>query len=107
MQPGLIQKLSPKLNGGQRRQLRGLAHSLKPIIQVGHGGVTEMLIKQLDQALFDHELVKVKVLNNFDGEIETVAIDLTKGTQSACVQQIGHILLFYRANPDEPVIVLK
>lgn len=107
MQPGLIQKLSPKLNGDQRRQLRGLAHSLKPVIQVGHAGVTENLVKQLDIALFDHELVKVKILNNFEGEIEDVATQLTNETQSACVQQIGHILLFYRANPDEPVIVLK
>ena len=88
MQTGLIQKLSPKLKGAQRRQLRGLAHSLKPIVQVGH------------------ELVKVKVVNTFDGAIEDVAIELTNGTQSACVQQIGHILLFYKANPDEPVIEL-
>ena len=107
MQPGLIQKLSPKLNGGQRRQLRGLAHSLKPIVQVGHAGVTETLVSQLDRALLDHELVKVKVLGNYDGDIENVAIALTEGTQSACVQQIGHILLFYRANPDEPVITLN
>ncbi len=107
MQPGLIQKLSPNMKGAQRRQLRGLAHALKPIVQVGHGGVTEMLISQLETALYDHELVKVKVLNNYDGDLEDVAIALTEATQSACVQQIGHILLFYKANPDKPVIVLE
>ncbi len=106
MQTGLIQKLSPKLKGAQRRQLRGLAHSLKPIVQVGQQGVTDMVISQLETALYDHELVKVKVVNTFDGAIEDVAIELTEGTNSACVQQIGHILLFYKANPDEPVIEL-
>ena len=94
------------MKGAQRRQLRGLAHSLKPIIQVGHGGVTDMLVQQLATALYDHELVKVRVLNNFDGELEEVAEALTKATESACVQQIGHILLFYKANPDKPVIEL-
>ncbi len=106
MQSGLVQKLSPKLKGAQRRQLRGLAHALKPVVQVGQQGVTEMVIKQLETALYDHELVKVKVNNTFDGAIEDVAIGLTEGTQSACVQQIGHILLFYKANPDNPVIEL-
>ena len=107
MQSGLIQKLSPGLKGAQRRYLRGLAHALKPIVQVGQQGVTDMVIAQLNTALFDHELVKVKVNNTFDGAIEDVAIGLTEGTQSACVQQIGHILIFYKANPDEPVIDLK
>lgn len=107
MQAGLIQKLSAGLNGDQRRQLRGLAHGLKPVVQVGHLGATEQVAKQLDVALYDHELVKVRVLNNYEGDMESVAIGLTESTQSACVQQIGRILLFYRANPDEPVIVLK
>ena len=106
MQTGLVQKLSPNLKGAQRRQLRGLAHALKPIVQVGQQGVTDMVIKQLETALFDHELVKVKVINTYEGTIEEAAIALTEGTKSACVQQIGHILLFYKANPDEPVIEL-
>jgi RNA-binding protein len=107
MQSGLVQKLSPGLKGAHRRYLRGLAHALRPIVQVGQAGVTEMVIQQLDRALFDHELVKVKVVNTYIGAIEDVAIALTEGTKSACVQQIGHILLFYKANPDEPKIDLK
>ena len=107
MQTGLVQKLSPELKGAQRRYLRGLAHSLKPIVQVGQQGVTEMVIQQLETALFDHELVKVKINNTYSGTMDDAAIELTEGTKSACVQQIGHILLFYKANPDEPVIDLK
>lgn len=106
MQPGLVQKLSPNLKGAQRRHLRGLAHDLKPIVQIGQQGVTDMVINQLSIALFDHELVKVKVINTCEEAIEDVAIALCEGTQSACVQQIGHILLFYKANPDEPKIAL-
>lgn len=104
MQPGLIQHLSPNLRGWQRRQLRGYAHSLKPIVQVGHSGVTPQLIDQLATALYDHELVKVKLVNTCSAPIDDVAVELTEATHSACVQQIGHILLFYKENPDNPII---
>ena len=106
MQPGLIQSLSSQLTGDQRTQLRGLAHALKPVVIVGQQGVTDPVIAQVEQALFDHELIKVKVIGTFDGEIDEVASALAKATGAACVQQIGHILVFYKPNPDDPVIVL-
>lgn len=106
MQPGLVQSLSKAFSGDQRRELRGLAHDLKPVVIVGQQGVTDALVAQVNQALYDHELIKVKVIGTFDGEIDDVAIALTKQTQSACVQQIGHILVFYKQNPDDPKIVL-
>ena len=106
MQPGLVQSLSKDFSGDQRRELRGYAHDLKPVVIVGQQGVTDALVAQVNQALYDHELIKVKVIGTFDGEIDDVAIALTKQTQSACVQQIGHILVFYKQNPDEPEIVL-
>lgn len=106
MQQGLVQALSPSLSGAQRRELRGLAHALNPVVHVGMAGVTDGVIAQVSQALFDHELIKVKVIGTFDGEIDDVATSLAKATGSACVQQIGHILVFYKANPDDPKIVL-
>ena len=106
MQPGLIQRLSPNLRGWQRRQLRGLAHNLKPVVHVGHGGPSPQVVEQLESALYTHELVKVKVINTCTVSLEDVAIALTEATHSDCVQQIGHVLVFYKANPDEPRIEL-
>ncbi|MGI5828977.1 MAG: YhbY family RNA-binding protein [Bradymonadia bacterium] len=106
MSKSYVRDLSPEFTGAQRRQLRALAHDYKPVVLVGHGGVSPSLIDALAQALYDHELVKVKVLNNFEGEIEDVAQDLAIGTNSALVQKLGRILLFYRQNPDDPKIVL-
>lgn len=107
MKAGLIQSLSPALTGAQRRMLRGMAHGMKPIVQIGHDGPMATVIAQLCQALYDHELVKVKVNSTYEGSLEEVAVTLAERTASACVQQIGHILLFYKANPDEPIIDLK
>jgi putative YhbY family RNA-binding protein len=52
---------APALEGFQRRYLRGLANPLRPIVHVGAAGVTESVIAATDQALADHELVKVRL----------------------------------------------
>lgn len=101
---GLVEELSPALNGKQRRHLRSLAHELKPIVLVGQRGVTESLIKNLDEQLLAHELVKVKVHD--PGAIEEVARELQTSTESALVQWIGKILLYYRPHPENPAIKL-
>lgn len=101
---GLVQRLSPALSGKQRRYLRGLAHSLKPIVQVGHKGLSPGLVDSLSAALLTHELVKVKVHEGED--IEEVASGLASGADAQLAQKIGHILLFYRARPKKPTIVL-
>src|SRR5580692_134097 len=48
------------LSENQRRFLRGRAHALKPIIQIGGKGLTEAVAKETDRALHDHELIKVR-----------------------------------------------
>ena len=101
---GLVEELSPALTGKQRRHLRALAHAQKPLVLVGHRGVTQALIENLDEQLQAHELVKVKV-HDADG-IEGVARELGEATNAALVQWIGKILLYYRARTDDPAITL-
>ena len=49
-----------ELTGKQRRFLRSQAHSLKPVVQVGRNGVSEALQGEVERALHDHELIKIK-----------------------------------------------
>ena len=100
----LVDDLSPNLTGKQRRHLRSLAHTLKPIVQVGQKGVTDGLAESLEQALLDHELVKVKV-HDAD-EIDAVATELHAKTSAQLVQKIGKILIFFKPHPQEPTIRL-
>lgn len=93
------------LTGQQRRHLRALGHHLNPIVQVGLSGVTEGVIKALDQALKDHELVKVK----FSDAVEDRASageELARETGSECAQMLGRTMLLYRARKKDPEIVL-
>ncbi len=94
------------LTGKQRRFLRGLGHELKVVVQVGKGGIDTGLIAAVDQALTDHELVKIKVAENADLDRHEAADAIAQQTKSEVAQVLGNTVLLYRADPDEPKIAL-
>ncbi|MGO8968212.1 MAG: ribosome assembly RNA-binding protein YhbY [Myxococcaceae bacterium] len=94
------------LSGKQRRTLRALGHHLQPVVQVGHAGVSEALLAALEQALHDHELVKVRVSENAPAPRAAVAAELASSTASEVAQVLGRTVLLYRARPEKPKIVL-
>ncbi|MBF0138475.1 MAG: YhbY family RNA-binding protein, partial [Magnetococcales bacterium] len=87
------------LLGWQRKYLRGLAHSLRPVVLVGHGGLSAALLEQVDQALTAHELIKVR-FNDFKEERRTLTLQLEQGVACEAVGLIGHTAILYRARPD-------
>jgi RNA-binding protein len=94
------------LNLNQRRFLRGLSHSLHPIVMVAEKGVTPSIIKELNIALEAHELVKVRI-SAPDRESKTLWLgELIGASRSELVQQIGHIATLYRKHPKEPKLPL-
>ncbi|MBS7459005.1 ribosome assembly RNA-binding protein YhbY [Coralloluteibacterium stylophorae] len=98
--------MSSDLAAAQKRYLRGLAHPLKPLIQVGAKGVTPSLLAELDSVLERHELIKVKVATD-DREVRDAAIvELVDGVKAALVQRIGNTAVLYRRSADNPQIVL-
>lgn len=107
MSPGeAVALASPRLTGAQRRWLRAEAHHLKPIVRVGERGLHEGVLAQIDQALVDHELVKVKILGGTPPVRREMAIQIHRELNGQVAQILGNIVLVYRANPDEPRLVL-
>jgi RNA-binding protein len=94
------------LTGKQRRHLRALGHELKPIVQVGKGGIDDGLVAALDQALADHELVKVKIGEGAGLDRQDAADELAQKTGSEVAQVLGYTVLLYRADPEDPKIKL-
>lgn len=94
------------LTGKQRRHLRALAHDMKPLVQVGKGGIDGGLIGAVDQALSDHELVKVKVGESAGLDRHEAAENLATATKSEVAQVLGNIVLLYRPDPEDPQIKL-
>jgi len=88
------------LTGSERKYLRGLAHSFKPVVLVGKGGLTERVLDSLDRALDDHELIKVK-FNEFKEEKKTLSRQIEEKAKAETVGLIGNVAIFYREQKDE------
>lgn len=88
-----------ELTGAQRKYLRGMAHYLKPLVQVGKNGLTDPVIETIDKALEDHELVKVR-LGDPQGQKKELADQIAGRTRSHRVGMIGHVVTLYRRHPD-------
>jgi RNA-binding protein len=82
-----------------RRRLRAAGHHLSPVVQVGKEGVSEAVRKQLDQALTDHELVKVKVGTESPEDRFEAATRLGEGLSAQVAQVLGRTVLVYRRHP--------
>lgn len=94
------------LTSAQTRFLRGQAHDLKAILQVGGKGLTDSLVAEAKLALEHHELIKVKVGSEDRESRDAMIADLATRSDAAVVQRIGHVCVLYRPNPEKRLIVL-
>ena len=94
------------LTAKQIRYLRGLAHPLTPIMQVGKGGVSENMLDQIGLALEARELIKISVLANSDLSVQDAAQSIQSSTKADVVQTIGRTIVLYRKSVDHRTIVL-
>lgn len=98
------------LKSNQKKYLRGLAHKLKPVIQIGQNGISDTVIKAIVEALNHHELIKVKFIEDKAKELKqqmaTQLMDECTGTHLAGM--IGHTAIFYKESddPDKRKIIL-
>ena len=84
------------LTSKQRAQLRSMANTLDPIFQIGKDGLTENLIKGIDEALEKRELVKVSILDNSPAEARQSLQEVAKKVRAEPVQCIGRRFVIYR-----------
>lgn len=85
-----------ELTVGQRKHLKALAHTLKPVVMIGTHGLTEAVIREAGVALAAHELIKVRVLGDDREAREIWFKELCVALDAAPVQHIGKLLLLYK-----------
>ena len=90
----------------QKRYLRTLAHSLKPVILVGSKGVTPALLAELGGALEHHELIKVKIAAEDRDERDAWVAEIVKGAEAGLIQRVGNVATLFRPRRKNPGIVL-
>lgn len=81
-------------------ELKSRSQKLKPVIHVGHDGITDTLVAALDTALADHGLVKVRFTDH-KSERKQLAADLATRTNSRRILLVGHTVTLYRTPLDK------
>jgi RNA-binding protein len=86
----------------EEKQLRAIGHKLKPVVTVASKGLTDNVLLEMERALSDHELIKVKVAVGDRADRELVAEEICARTGAKLVQATGNMLLLLRrsAQPD-------
>lgn len=93
------------LTSKQRKQLKGLAHHLEPVVHVGKGRITDALVSELGRTLAAHELIKVKI-DAEGAERKELAAALATASGAQLVTTVGKVAILYRENAEDPQIRL-
>ena len=86
------------LTDKQKKHLRRLGHALHPVVLVGQRGLTDNVAAELERALHDHELVKVRARIGDRGARDAMLADLARTSGAELVVRIGNVGLFYKQN---------
>ena len=95
------------LNSKERAYLKSLSVNADTLFQVGKGGISDALIKQVDDALTARELIKISALETIPEPAKDIAQKLADATNSEVVAVIGRKMIFWRRNKTNPKIVIK
>ncbi len=85
-----------------RKALRAAGHHLSAVVQVGKDGVSEAVLRQLDEQLAAHELVKVKIGAESPEDRFEAAERLGEAAGAQVAQILGRTVLVYRRHPEKP-----
>lgn len=87
-----------KLNTKQIAHLRGLAHSLNPVVMIGNNGLTENVLKEIELNLNAHELIKIQAAGDNRDARKVIFTEICAKTNAVAVHHIGKQLVVYRAS---------
>ena len=88
------------LTGKQRSYLKSLATAIDPVVYIGKNGLTESCLKEMDDYLKVHELVKVKIQDNIELDPKAAANEAAEKLKAEYVQAIGRRFVLYRRARD-------
>jgi RNA-binding protein len=93
------------LNTAQKKYLRGLTHSLDPVVMIADKGLSQNVMMEIEQALEHHELIKLRIRAEREDRKAWIG-EIGASTGAELVHQIGQVACFYRRNPQSPKIAL-
>lgn len=86
------------VSADRKKQFRTIGHTLNPIVTIAGNGLSESVQAELNRALDDHELIKVKLALSEREERKVIVAELQALRNVELIQEIGKVVLLYRAN---------
>jgi RNA-binding protein len=87
------------LSSKQRAYLQGLAHEKKPVILLGHKGLSDAVIAETKGALLAHELIKCRLAEG--DALDEDAEALASATGAELVARLGRMAILYKPHPEK------
>lgn len=89
------------LNAADKKRLRAAAHPLKPVVMIGQRGYTAAVLAAIDEALGDHELIKVRIRGLEKEERQSVIDEICRDLDAQFVGLVGSVVILYRERPSD------
>ncbi len=93
------------MNSKQISYLRGLAHSLNPVVMISNKGLSEGVLKEINICLDAHELIKIKVMMDDKALRTQMLTDICEQTNAIAVHHIGKQLVVYRQSTKPKIVI--
>ena len=88
------------MDSADKKKFRAAAHTLKPVIMIGQSGFTAAVLAEIELALNNHELIKVRI--RAEREVrKLISEKICTETGAELIQNIGQITVIYRLNPEK------
>lgn len=87
----------------QRSKLKGIANTLRPLVTVGKDELTENVIKEIETALYHHELVKVALLQSCITPAKAMCRQVCEVLSAEPVQCVGNRFVLYKRSSKENI----
>lgn len=83
----------------ERSALRAAAHPLRPVVLIGDRGLTDSVLKEIDNNLTAHQLIKVRVSGEEREARNAMLETICDSLSCALVHHLGKTLIIYRPDP--------
>lgn len=87
----------------QRAALRSQSNGMETIFQIGKGGISDMLVQQVEDALKAREMIKLRVLESAPVFAREAAQELAEKCGAEIVQVIGSRFILFKRNLEKPI----
>ena len=101
------EEIAMNLTTKQKQYLKGMAHSLKPVVMLGQHGLTEGVLAEIDAALAHHELIKVRVAGEDRETKQLIAQAILRETGAVQIQMMGNMLTLFRQAQESKFVLPK